>query len=278
MKLAIVSSTVLSTALLLAGCTTMPEPSRDFQASANSLKTERNFRARRLETAPPSPPVVEGSPLIIRDVVFSDSVLGSNRVDRDKLDLVANVLARNTCGELSKLFEVSETPDAENAYSLRIRITELTPTSVASAAIGRATGFVSPLGGVRPPFGLGRLTTEFELFRPDGTLAAAMVWSKQADVMSADSRMSAVGDAYESASGASSEFATLVQNQTGTQRAGNALRSMIPFGGGGDPDKACERYGKEEGLVGGLVGGYLGLPPRAAETPPPGPSQTPPRQ
>lgn len=260
---------LILSALVGAGCTSVPTPSTEFQASGDALSAAKGFRSKRIATAPPNPPVPEGAILTLKDVTFSDSVANSQRLSRDNLELVANALARNICSDLSKQFEISDAPDVKDAYSLRMKITQLTPTSRLGTLVGTATGLVAPIG-VRPPIGLGSLTAEFELVRPDGSLAAAMVWSKRADMLSDDANLSSVGDAYSSTAGASSDFAALVQSQkTGTQRVGAALSQRVgaalrsPFGAKSDP--ACEKYGKGEGFLEGLS--PVPLPPRGKPSP-----------
>jgi Protein of unknown function (DUF3313) len=255
---------LLPTALMIVGCTTVPEPSADFQKYAEELSPAKGIRSKRIATATPSPAIAEGSVLIIRDVMFDPSILRSTRVNSEKRDVVANALSRNMCSDLSKLFEISETSDAENAFSLRMRITELTPNSRVGAAIGKVTGFISPVSA-RPPIGLGSLSAEFELLRPDGSMAAAMAWSQKADMMSNGSRLSTIGDAYESTEAASKDFAELVQPKSGSGRIGATIvdSTVGSIGFGSKADPGCDKYGKKDSFMSGI----LSLPPRAAEGP-----------
>jgi hypothetical protein len=251
---------LLPLALVSAGCTTVPEPSPDFASPASALSPAQGVRARHLATPAPNPPVETGAVLIIRDVAFTQAVATSTQISPEHRAIIANALARNACSDLSSLFEISD-GTATDAFSLQIRISQLTPTNEVSALVGQASGYLLPglPVSVRPPIGLGSLSAEFELFRPDGSLAAAMLWSQNADMVS-DARVSPIGDAYESTAAATSEFAGLVQDQNAAQRLGNSIGSM--FGANADP--ACERYGEGEGLLGSI----LPLPPRAAPAPP----------
>jgi Protein of unknown function (DUF3313) len=235
-------------------CTTVPTVSDGFLSRNDRLEAAKGLRGKRLATPAPTPPLALNTPLCVEPVQFSTGAVVSTQISPAERALIENVLARNACKDFSKHFDILS-PDAVSvsAYHLRMAITRLEATNKLGAAIGVATNIALPIG-VRPPIGLGALTVEFELVAPNGDQAAAMVWSKRADMVAADAATSRIGDAYIFASDATRDFESLASKQTSNSNG----RSIIP-----NPfdkaDAACDIYGQGANRAAQAVG-FLGLP------------------
>jgi Protein of unknown function (DUF3313) len=255
MKYALIS-TALTLSLILAGCTTIPTASSDFLSNTGTLEGVRGLRSKSLATKPPSPAVADDAKLTIDGVRFIGQVEASSEITQSERTLVANALARSACEYFSRRFEIVGAGAApQSGYTLRMGITQLDSTSKFGAAFGMASDLASPIGGIRPPIGLGGLTVEFELVRPNGAQAAAMVWSRHADIFATNSAASRIGDAYRFASMASLDFAKLAARQDGPNSNGPRNSSFSRS----KPDEACDGYGKDAtGLA--RVAGSLGFP------------------
>jgi hypothetical protein len=247
-------STPIAISLLIAGCTTIPTPSADFSSNGAALESATGLRTKRLATLPPNPPIEFNAKLMIDAVQYLSQPETFNAITLKERSLVANALSRSACKYFSRHFEIVDASSAPpSIYTLRIRVTRLDATSRLGAAFGIASGVASPFGGIRPPIGLGGLTVEFELVSPNGGQAAAMVWSRHADVF-ATSSASSIGDAYRFASMAPFDFEKLATRQANLS-SGNQAKSRI----WSKPDKACDSFGQDAtGLA--RVASFLGLP------------------
>jgi Protein of unknown function (DUF3313) len=247
-------SLIIILTLGASACTTVPTSNDGFLSRTDRLEAAKGVRGKRLATPPPSPPIERNAKLQIEPARYVGSTPISEQITPAQRMLVENALARNACNSLSKHFDiVGNEIVSPDAYRLRIGVTDVQPTGKFGATVGIITGFVSPVG-IRPPIGLGSLTVEFELLKPTGEQAAAMVWSRKADTIMADSSASSIGDAYLFTADASSDFARLAARQATNNEVG-AIR--IPFFE--KPDVACEIYGQGASGV-AQVSGLLGLP------------------
>lgn len=240
----------------VSACTTIPEPSDGFSARHPDMGVAKGMRGKRLASAPPSPPIEEGSKLFLEPVAFTADARVTTGLSESQRGLVLNAVARNLCGDLSRHFEIVNSSQADGAFRLRTFVTQLTQTNQISAGIGAITSRLAPVG-VRPPLGLGALTVEFELIRPDGTDATSMVWSQKADGLSADASISKIGDAYALANSAASDFATLVRPRSGSTRIAQTLRDQI----GQKSDAACAVYGDGPNFA----AGFFPIPPEMSD-------------
>jgi hypothetical protein len=249
--------TIIGTSMLAASaCTTVPKSNDGFLSRTDRLEAAKGMRGKRLATPPPSPPIERNSKLQIERVVSVGNVTAPQQITPAERALIENALARNACNDLSKHFDIiASDVVSTDAYKLRIGLINLEPTGKFGAAVGIATGFFSPVGGVRPPIGLGSLTVEFELLKPGGEQVAAMVWSRKADMVMADASASRIGDAYSFASDATSDFARLASRQA--TNSANARGIAIPFRD--KPDEVCAIYGQETNNAARVVG-FLGVP------------------
>jgi Protein of unknown function (DUF3313) len=252
LPLTIVGALMLSTG----ACTTIPTSNDGFLSRTDNLEAAKGVRGKRLATPPPSPPIGRDSKLQIEAVRSVSNVSPPGQITPAERALIENALARNACNDLSKQFEIiGSDVVSPDAYKLRIGVTNLEPTSKFGAAVGTASGFLIPVVGIRPPIGLGSLTVEFELLKPSGEQAAAMVWSRKADMVATDAAASRIGDAYVFASDATSDFARLASRQA--SNGDNARGIAIPFLD--KPDEVCGIYGQATNRAAQVVG-FLGVP------------------
>jgi Protein of unknown function (DUF3313) len=252
----LIISIAFTLSLVATGCTTTPTPSSDFLSNTGRLQGTRGLRTKQLATPPPSPPIELNAKLTI-DAVHYLSPLGiSGNITPTERLLVANALSRSACKYFSHHFDIVDASSApQSAYTLKIGIAGLDVTGKLGAAVGMASDLASPLGGIRPPIGLGGLTVEFELVGPNGVQTAAMVWSRHADVFTTNSAASRIGDAYRFAAMAPLDFARLAAHQDDANSRNRASHRVS----NSNPDEACDGYGKDAvGLA--RVAGFLGLP------------------
>lgn len=255
---------VLATGLCLSvvGCTTIPEAADNNLSRTDTLSTSKGMRGKRLQTAAPNPPIPVGAKLRIQTASFVDDADISTQITEPERALILNALDRNSCEALSAQFDIIDDAATADTYILRTHVTQLKATGKVGAAIGNISGFLIPVTGVRPPFGLGALKVEFEVLAPDQAQSAAMVWSRSADVISADAAVSRIGDAYAFTELAATDFSNLLSNKTPSQRAVTVVRNMVS----NTSDKPCEAYGRQASRLVGLIG-LMGVtvPPEMAD-------------
>lgn len=203
-------------------------------------------------------------------IVPTDTRLSGADLDPADLALVANTIDRGLCSRLGETFEVVG-PDEPADLVVRATVTRLVPTN----RIGAATSTVASLGATvmlpvpvpRLPVGLGGLSVEAEAVAADGTLPAAMAWSRGANIVTTQSRVSEVGDAYALSSAFANDFSRMLV--TGKSPFGGGLPSLpsrqrIGAALGATPADACASYGRSPGIP-GAIAGRLGMPPGWAD-------------
>jgi hypothetical protein len=118
---------------------------------------------------------------------------------QEELTMVRNEVDRQICFEVSERFTVLPTP-APDAATIRTAIVRIAPTSRTGSAVSAAAGFFIPVPVVkfRAPMTTGGLAVESELVTPDGRQAAALTWSRDAEVVGrAEPSLSRIGDALQ---------------------------------------------------------------------------------
>ena len=250
---------LLCLSLSFVGCTTVPNANDNFLSSNERLTIQKGLRTQQLVTPPPSPFIQEGSKLRIDPVEFITGAQVSANLTPVERELIENVLAREICSDLSARFDIQPDLNRTDLYRLRIGIQRLESNSKLSAGIGTVTGLITPIG-LRPPVGLGSLTVEFELLDPSSQQAAAMVWSKTADIGSNQAGASRIGDAYRFARESSSDFARLVLAGKPSEQSTQSKSSSK-----GRADPACDPYGKKASFLTELVGVVVPLPPESID-------------
>jgi Protein of unknown function (DUF3313) len=247
-------------ALSLTACTTIPTQD-GFLTRSDGLTAAKGVRGKRLETAAPAQAISDGAKLFLEPAVFTRSAEISDNITEVERSLILNALMRSMCADTSRKFEIVDGAETADMYRIRIGVSRVAATGKFGAAIGNATAFVVPVIGVRPPIGLGGLTVEFELVDPKGEQAAAMVWSRSADMASATS-VSRIGDAYGFTSEASSSFSSLIAAPPQSQRAGRAIGLRLS----GKADEICSKYGREASTLAGAFSALaIPLPPEMTD-------------
>jgi Protein of unknown function (DUF3313) len=240
----------------LTACTTIPQQD-GFLSKADNLQPARGVRGKRLQTPPPVTQISAGAKLFIEPALYTSTASISPTITEPERALILNALMRSICADTSSRFEIVEEAATPDAYRLRIGVSRLVATGKVGASIGTVTGFLMPVGSLRPPIGLGGLTVEFELLEPAGPQAGAMVWSRSADVVSSSSA-SRIGDAYGFTAAASQDFSNLISSSSTTRRAMGNIR--LPFGS--RSDAVCAKYGAEAGRLAGAFSAFaIPLPP-----------------
>jgi len=197
----------------------------------------------------------------IKRVYIEPSILkvdGDTQVGPEEQAMVRFEVDRQICFEVSKHFDLAPVP-APDAGKIRTAIVRIEPTNRAASAVSAAAGFFIPVPIVkfRPPMMTGGLAAESELLAPDGQQAAAITWSRTAEVVSAfggnDPSLSPVGDALQFAEpfGDAVGKAFTAKPKKGVKKT-KAEKRKIP-----DPDP-CAQYGPRRNagrFVGNLVVG-----------------------
>lgn len=186
--------------------------------------------------------------------------------DEKNGELVANVLDRTLCIDLSDKFRVVS-PEKGADLNIQAVITDIVPTQKVAAGVSEAvtlgSSVVLPVGVPRLPIGLGGLAVEAEAIDSNGTQRAAIIWSRGANSITNSPRISEIGDAYGLASSFSDQFAQLLSKGKKPQGLNLSIPSPQKLSSrlGGTPKySACTAFDKGTGLA-GAFGNLLGAPP-----------------
>jgi len=180
--------------------------------------------------------------------------------------LVANAIDRALCVALSDRYEM--VPGGQRAdLTVRTVITDIVPTDKTMAGVSTVvslgTDFVLPVGIPRLPVGLGGLAVEAEAVDRAGVQRAAMVWSRGANSIQDEPRVSEVGDAYGLSADFGSEFARILvlgKEPEGLDLSLPSGQSVRSWFGGKPKYPACDAFGRAPGLA-GVIAGKVGAPP-----------------
>lgn len=192
--------------------------------------------------------------------------------------LVTNAIDRALCVALSDRYQMVPTGQGAD-LTVRAVVTDIVPTNKTMAGVSTVvslgSGFVLPVGIPRLPVGLGGLAVEAEAVDGAGVQRAAMLWSRGANSIQDNPRVSEVGDAYGLAASFGSEFARLLV--LGKEPEG--LDLSLPSGqrvqswfGGKPKYAACDAFGRAPGLA-GVVAGKVGAPPEWTDKQPAAPAR-----
>lgn len=233
------------TLVTLAACASAPPPgggSLTSYAGLASTGAHRTQASARSDAAP----LGVARTLRIDPVTFAADAQ-SNATPAQQT-LIANTMARALCRDLDRRYQILTGPgDAD--LTVRTVVTRIRPTNAGAAALSAAASWLVPVP--RLPIGLGGFAAEAEAVGPNGEQAAAMVWSRDADVFSGK-RVSSIGDAYDLSTRFTHDLGKLLIRSADPA-------TLAPRGKAGRG--ACETYGKGPGLTGALAG-LLGAPPK----------------
>jgi hypothetical protein len=251
--------------LLISGCTSVPLKEGGTLTSYGQLSPAKgNFTKSRT--------FVDAQGLAaVKTVAIIPSAFSSNAAARIKTvqdrSLVTTALDRAICVALSDKYQL--VPVGQPAdLTVRTVVTDIVPTNKTMAGVSTAVSLGSslalPVGIPRLPAGLGGLAVEAEAIDYSGVQRAAVVWSKGANSITNNARVSEVGDAYSLAANFGKYFSRLLV--TGKEPKG--LDFSLPSGqrmqsalGGKPKYAACDAFGRSPGLA-GMVADKFGAPPQ----------------
>lgn len=261
----------LTLAMAAAGCSSVPLKEVGTLSSYGNLgapkgklqKSRVYVDGRRLITA---------KTVNIVPTTFAFSAATRVKSDADRV-MVANALDRALCVSLSDKYQLVSSGQPAD-LTIRSVVTDIVPTNKTMAGVSTivtvGTGFVLPVGVPRLPVGLGGLAVEAEAVDSGGVQRAAIVWSRGANSLQNNPRVSEVGDAYDLASKFSGEFSRILIKG----REAKGLDISLPSGqrmkswlGGKPKYAACDAFGRSPGLMGAVAAKY-GAPPQWTEKKP----------
>lgn len=244
--LRVATSTALAcgAALTLSACATS-EPTRSGFLSDYSLLEVQDDYVRAKVAEYRNEDLLETINSVYIEPVVIGGDIGSRFTEQERA-LIRHEVDRQLCYEVSKRFEIAPTNDPA-AARLRVAATRVIPTNAAGSAASTAVNFFIPGPiGLRVPGSTGGMAAEAELIAPNGQQAAAVIWSRQAQVVGTDNpSLSRVGDAHR----LSTAFGQLVAEAISPE--GDKPKA-VPT-----PDP-CSRFGprhRAEGIVTRLVTG-----------------------
>lgn len=125
--------------------------------------------------------------------------------------LVANRAGRALCSKLSPFFVLDATP---SDLSVRLVMTQISPTSAATSGASAVVGIAVP-GPFRIPSGLGGLAADGSAQSSDGRQRIVKRWSRGANPVFNDAKVSSIGDAYQLAASFASDFSSALIKPSG---------------------------------------------------------------
>ena len=243
----------LSVALMLgalSGCASPAPPTGGSLTSYSGLTKTKAHRARALERAD-NVALLAAQTVRIEHVTFAGDA--QSKATPAQLALLANAMERSLCKRLSTRFNIATAPDQAD-LAIKTVVTRIKPTDAAAAGLSLAVSASILPFAPRIPVGLGGFSAEAEAIQPDGGQAAAMVWSRNADILGGK-RVSAIGDAYDLSISFTHDLAKLLTSPAADLGIKSRDKSV---------SAACNIYGKGPGIV-GAVGGLLGASPKMTD-------------
>jgi hypothetical protein len=208
---------------------------------------------------------------------FSFSAASRIKAPQDRA-LVSNALDRAVCVSLSDKYQI--VPAGQPAdLTVRTVVTDIVATNKTMAGVSTAVSLGSslalPVGIPRLPVGLGGLAVEAEAVDNTGAQRAAVVWSKGANSITNNARVSEVGDAYSLAGNFGKYFSRMLV----TGKEPKAVDISLPTAqrmnsalGGKPKYAACDAFGRSPGLA-GMIADKVGAPPQWTDKQPKIPTQ-----
>ena len=262
--------------LMISGCTSVPLKEGGTLTSYDQLSPAKgNFTKSRTFVDARGLSAVRT--VAILPSTFSFAAASRIKTAQDRA-LVTNALDRAVCVALSDKYQL--VPAGQPAdLTVRTVVTDIVPTNKTMAGVSTAVSLGSslalPVGIPRLPAGLGGLAVEAEAIDSIGTQRAAVVWSKGANSITNNARVSEVGDAYSLASNFGKYFSRMLM--TGKEPKGLDLslpsaQRMNSALGGKPKYAACDAFGRSPGLA-GIVADKVGAPPQWTDKRPKAPTQ-----
>ncbi|WP_454702731.1 DUF3313 domain-containing protein [Agrobacterium burrii] len=258
------SFAALPFALVMSGCTSVPLQEGGTLTSYAQLSPAKG-KFTKTRTFVDAKGLAAVKTVAIVPTTFSFTASSRVPSEKDRV-LVSNALDRAICVALSDKYRIAAHGQPAD-MTVRTVITDLVPTNKTMAGVSTAvslgSSFVLPVSVPRLPVGLGGLAVEAEAVDNVGVQRAAAVWSKGANSITDNPRVSEIGDAYGLADDFSNYFARILV----TGKVSDGLNLSIPSGHrirsalGGKPKYAeCDAFGRSRGLQ-GMVADKFGAPP-----------------
>lgn len=255
---------VLPTVALLAGCTSVPLKEGGTLTSYHQLSPPKG-KFTKSRTFVDAQGLAGVKTVSIVPTTFSFNAASRIKSPQDRA-LVSNALDRAVCVSLSDKYQIVPTGQPSD-LTVRTVVTDIVATNKTMAGVSTAVSLGSslalPVGIPRLPVGLGGLAVEAEAVDISGTQRAAVVWSKGANSITNNARVSEVGDAYSLAANFGKYFSRMLiggKEPKGLDLSlpsGQRLNSAL----GGKPKyAACDAFGRSPGLA-GIVADKVGAPP-----------------
>ncbi|MCF3641263.1 DUF3313 domain-containing protein [Rhizobium sp. TRM95111] len=267
---------VLPTLALLAGCTSVPLKEGGTLTSYSQLSPSKG-KFTKSRTFVDAQGLAGVRTVSIVPTTFSFDAASRIKTPQDRA-LVSNALDRAVCVSLSDKYQIVPTGQPADMI-VRTVVTDIVATNKTMAGVSTAVSLGSslalPVGIPRLPVGLGGLAVEAEAVDVGGTQRAAVVWSKGANSITNNARVSEVGDAYSLAANFGKYFSRMLVS--GKEPKG--LDLSLPSGqrlnsalGGKPKYAACDAFGRSPGLA-GIVADKVGAPPQWTDKQPKIPTQ-----
>ncbi|NSZ76855.1 DUF3313 domain-containing protein (plasmid) [Agrobacterium tumefaciens] len=267
---------VLPTAALLAGCTSVPLKEGGTLTSYSQLSPPKG-KFTKSRTFVDAQGLSGVRTVSIVPTTFSFDATSRIKSPQDRA-LVSNALDRAVCVSLSDKYQIVPTGQPADLI-VRTVVTDIVATNKTMAGVSTAVSLGSslalPVGIPRLPVGLGGLAVEAEAIDISGTQRAAVVWSKGANSITNNARVSEVGDAYSLAA----NFGKYLSRMLVSGKEPNGLDLSLPSAqrmnsalGGKPKYAACDAFGRSPGLA-GIVADKVGAPPEWTDKQPKTPTQ-----
>lgn len=182
--------------LTLAACAG-PTKNSGFLSTYQGMTPRTDTVRARIAERQDSPALSTVQRVAVVPTALAPSAEAAWLTDAERAFLLREVDAQ-LCFELSKRYDIAETPAAGDA-KVRAAVTAVRATGrVGSAASAAASFFIPGPVGLRVPGSTGALAAEAEMLAPTGDQIAAIAWNRTATAIGTDDpSMSRIGDALQ---------------------------------------------------------------------------------
>jgi hypothetical protein len=254
----------LPTVALLAGCTSVPLKGGGTLTSYSQLSPSKG-KFTKSRTFVDARGLTGVRTVSIVPTTFSFDAASQIKSPQDRA-LVSNALDRAVCVSLSDKYQIVQAGQSAD-LTVRTVVTDIVATNKTMAGVSTAVSLGSslalPVGIPRLPVGLGGLAVEAEAVDINRTQRAAVVWSKGANSITNNARVSEVGDAYSLAANFGKYFSRMLvsgKEPIGLDLSLPSAQRMNSALGGKPKYVACDAFGRSPGLA-GIVADKVGAPP-----------------
>lgn len=209
--------TLVATSVLLGACASAPHstsPAFPTERPLQTVKAERHLTVTRFVD---SVALAQAHSVSLPSVSFAPQASDA-AISTEQTALVANRAARDLCTRLARNFVLSEDPQKAD-LRIDLQLMAIVPTGRGSAGASAVLGVFVP-GPFRLPAGLGGLAMDAAIRSAGGEDVLIERWSRGANAVMDDARVSTIGDAYQLAGSYARELAAvLVEPSPGQKRS-----------------------------------------------------------